>query len=492
MKLASDALRELLSHGGIRDGDTGDLVDVGEFANSVVSSEPPPPSEPLSALELFSAFREQSGSSEIDIDQLLRSRAQAPLAPASPPRQLIQVISSQPAAPELITNDADETQTTPAGITYEAKDTDVTDSSIYFGAGQGDPDKHYGQSVVVIDSSDDDENVDNTYIEPLSVTWEQRKPDDYQGQVGQAVQQEQDETGGIHRGASASNTPQSAELVNKPKEAHEEEQPTTQEDYDGVSNENEEHVRSSGIDDAPRASQVDTAGGSGVEDRVDTTPDFGQEIAHSTRSQCTLRRLTLSQLPGAPTFIVHECALDPARLAEEGAEQSELYTDALDMRPLVADELPEDVYHALTRIIGLSMLDKVSVVPGSLGDQWMQQAEQEEEDEDAKEAGEEIEEKDNGAQESGAVQTPSPAHRHTKQTYSRRGRRSDPQGDMADYIPPEEAKAEPESPVGDVSIEELERLETSSHKRKSDEASNDRRMRLRSADERRAPRLYSP
>lgn len=344
----------------------------------------------------------------------------------------------------------------------------------------------------MIDSSDDHDDIDSTYLEPLSVSWKQKEPGERQSQAGPAAQQEPDETGEVHRDASTSNTPQPTEPANETTEASTEEQQDLQGGYAGVANENEEHVRGSGIDDVPHTSQVDTAGGVGMEDRVDTAPGFGQEITHSTRSQCALRRLTLSQLPGAPTFIVHECALDPARLAEEGAEQNKLNTDALDMRPLVADELPEDVYHALTRIIGLSMLDKVSVVPGSLGDQWMQQVEQEEEDEEAKEAGEEIEEKDNGAQESATVPTPLPAHRHTKQTYRRRGRRSDPEGDMADYIPPEEAKAEPKSPVGDVSIEELEQLETSSHKRKNNETSNDRRMRLRSASERRPPQLYSP
>lgn len=215
-------------------------------------------------------------------------------------------------------------------------------------------------------------------------------------------------------------------------------------------------------------------------------------------TSCAMRRLVLSGLPGAPTFIVHECALDPARLQEEGATDSDVFLDTLDMRPLVADELPEDIYHTLTRIVGLSMLDKVSVVPGSIGDQWMQDSAQDEQSADTRDQSEfekaQIESELAGSEyaHSSPEMSPQPAHRNTKQTYSRRARRSDPHGDVADYVPPEE-RADPEpADVGDVSIEELERLDESEHKRKSDDQQDGRRMRLRSARERRPRQIYSP
>lgn len=104
---------------------------------------------------------------------------------------------------------------------------------------------------------------------------------------------------------------------------------------------------------------------------LSSSPD---RSAHLTRSHCPLQRLTLSRAPGAPTFLVRSCVLDPKVLADEGAECADLYVDTLDMTPLAADTLPEDVYTSLCRIVGPTMLEDVYVSPQSLGAQWMSSA----------------------------------------------------------------------------------------------------------------------
>lgn len=117
MRVTSEALRELLSNGGIRDGHTGDLVDIGDFANNVVSVDQAAPSMPMSAAELFSAFRDRSGGSEVDIDELLQVRALASAKPAQPSQPLIevsrrlQIISSEPSTREPHEQDHTEPET---------------------------------------------------------------------------------------------------------------------------------------------------------------------------------------------------------------------------------------------------------------------------------------------------------------------------------------------------------------------------------------------
>ena len=94
---------------------------------------------------------------------------------------------------------------------------------------------------------------------------------------------------------------------------------------------------------------------------------------HTTRSHCPLQRVTLTRAVGAPTFLVRSCTLNPSVLDEEAAESEEVLFDSLEMRRLDADALPEDVYHSLCRIVGTSLLSDVYVLPGSLGDHWMEQ-----------------------------------------------------------------------------------------------------------------------
>ncbi|WFD25506.1 hypothetical protein MNAN1_000466 [Malassezia nana] len=104
-----------------------------------------------------------------------------------------------------------------------------------------------------------------------------------------------------------------------------------------------------------------------------TLPVPTQTSPHTTRSHCPLQRVTLTRAVGAPTFLVRSCTLNPAILEEEAAEREEVLLDSLDMQRLDAEALPEDVYHSLCRIVGTSLLDDVYVLPGSLGEQWMEQ-----------------------------------------------------------------------------------------------------------------------
>ncbi|WFD36325.1 hypothetical protein MCUN1_003204 [Malassezia cuniculi] len=491
MRLTAEALKELFSHGGIRDGDTGDLVDTANFAANVVPVDEPPPPKAMSALELFSAFEERAGSSQIDLDELLRARANAQSIPDSSRRPVIEIISSEPtSAPDsapVIENEgttaADMTDRRPADSSQAIqsnpdRDTElVSDSadisgsaSHYEDAEQSGFGRSLSQPIVVLDS-DGKDGEDSMYFEPFAESWANNElntnwdkmdlPSHFESShahVGSGLgnmhneqlelinkdifeHDTKDEGPALDGHLMSIENEDSAELLDTldksdkvikvddddnavtvdddPRDTAVEsaqvpsEQPTkehSQEDdqpeHENQSEERhleEQDTRNEASDAAPESSrEVSHEAANSTKDdaaEIHAAPHNPQEtpdtsllgdidlisneddeanISHATRSHCALRRLVLSRLPGAPTFVVHECALDPVKLEEEGATEEDIFLDTLDMKPLIAEELPEDVYHTLTRIVGLSMLDKVSVIPGSLGDQWMREAEAEE------------------------------------------------------------------------------------------------------------------
>ncbi|PKI85958.1 hypothetical protein MVES1_000441 [Malassezia vespertilionis] len=185
-------------------------------------------------------------------------------------------------------------------------------------------------------------------------------------------------------------------------------------------------------------------------------PFASMEAEHTTpttRLHCTLQRLTLTRMAGAPTFLVRSCTLDPIVLHEEGAECQDVFTDALEMQRLDVNMLPAPAYHSLHRIVGSSMIDEVYVVP-TYGP-WTK--------EDASSA-DEVEDTLNTAASTQDMPPP-----RALRTYSRRDRR----------------QHEPKVP----SIPSPRRT----RKRKSEpHADSPAHMRLRSAKERRPPRRFSP
>ncbi|EPQ29047.1 uncharacterized protein PFL1_03336 [Pseudozyma flocculosa PF-1] len=94
-----------------------------------------------------------------------------------------------------------------------------------------------------------------------------------------------------------------------------------------------------------------------------------EEESHgpSTRSQCTFHRLRFLSLPGQPTFIVPQCSILHDVAKNEGARDVGQATNRqnelkVEFNP---DELPLEVRHSLSRIIGVQMLADAAVVPGS-------------------------------------------------------------------------------------------------------------------------------
>lgn len=109
-----------------------------------------------------------------------------------------------------------------------------------------------------------------------------------------------------------------------------------------------------------------------LEQALDPSLEHRRALRHSLRSHCALQRLSLMRFDFTPTFLVRECVLDPNVLEQEGAEAQPVLTDSLEMEPLDASALPEQIYHSLCHIVGPSMLEQVFVLPGSMGEQWMQ------------------------------------------------------------------------------------------------------------------------
>ncbi|KAN0060470.1 hypothetical protein ACQY0O_007801 [Thecaphora frezii] len=87
----------------------------------------------------------------------------------------------------------------------------------------------------------------------------------------------------------------------------------------------------------------------------------------STRSQCSFHRLRFLKLDGHPTFIVPQCSIMHDVAKEEGArdvgEASERENEV--KVDFDADDLPLEIRHSLSRIIGFQMLPEAAVVPGS-------------------------------------------------------------------------------------------------------------------------------
>lgn len=199
---------------------------------------------------------------------------------------------------------------------------------------------------------------------------------------------------------------------------------------------------------------------------------------------------------------MRECVLQDDILKVERAEREDVLTDTLEMQRLDASALPEQVHHALTRIVGIALLDQVFVVPGSVADLMTRREEPESagarpNDPDqgtahhsnrssagnsgdgerpaanvattaCADAAAEADTNDADVGHSGsgnesmasvdktaAIEEEAP---RWEQRSRHRPRKSDPNSDIADYVPVEDRQAAQQAvDVGDTSIEELER-----------------------------------